>query len=296
MIKFLLAALLCLVWGSTWLGIKIGLEDSPPFLSAGFRFVLSCAVLFTLIHWKKLPLATSFKDWKNIIIPGLFAYFFSYGLVYWGEQHINSGLAAVLFSTLPFWVAIFAHLLLPNEKLNRVKLASLVIGFSGILLIFWDNLRISSSGQTVLGMLALLGSGASAAYAGVRTKRDLHHVDPIVIAAQQMLVGMVLLLLAGFAVEDLHTFKITQKSIGALLYLAIFGSALAFSVYFYLLKTTDATKLSLIAFVTPIVALILGWLIMDEKVTRHLLLGAGLVIVGIVLLVFWGKAEIPLED
>jgi len=296
MIKFLLAALLCLVWGSTWLGIKIGLEDSPPFLSAGFRFVISCAVLFALIRCKKLPLATSFKNWKNIIIPGLFAYFFSYGLVYWGEQHINSGLAAVLFSTLPFWVAIFAHLLLPNEKLNYVKLASLIIGFSGILLIFWDNLRISSSGQTVLGMLALLGSGASAAYAGVRTKRDLYHVDPIVIAAQQMLGGMVLLLLAGFVVEDIHTFKITQKSIGALLYLAIFGSALAFSVYFYLLKTTDATKLSLIAFVTPIVALILGWLIMDEKITPHLLLGAGLVIAGIVLLVFWGRAEIPLED
>jgi drug/metabolite transporter (DMT)-like permease len=296
MIKVLLVGMLCLIWGSTWLAIKIGLEDSPPVLGAGFRFVLSCLILFSLVYWKRLPLTKSKRDWKNIIIPGFCAYFVSYGLVYWGEQHINSGLAAVLFATFPFWVAIFAHFMLPNEKFNLVKLFSLLVGFSGILIIFWDNLHLSGSTENALGMFALLSSGASSAYAGVRTKRDLHHVDPIVISAQQMLVGMLLLLIVGFTFEDIKTFQITQKSVGALLYLALFGSALAFSVYFYLLKTTDATKLSLIAFVTPIVALLLGWLMADEKVTPRLMLGAALVVVGIVLLIFLGKEQVLLED
>lgn len=296
MIKLLLVILLCLVWGSTWLAIKIGLQDSPPILSAAFRFVLACTLLLALARLRNLALIKNWRDWKNIIIPGLFAYFLSYAFVYWGEQHINSGLAAVLFATLPFWVAIFAHLMLPNEKLNWIKTASLVIGFSGIVIIFWDNLKISGSSNVLLGMLALLGSGASSAYAGVRTKRDLHHVDPVLISAYQMLVGMVLLLVVGFVFEDLHRFKITQKSIGALLYLALFGSALAFVVYFYLLKTTEATKLSLIAFVTPIVALLLGWLILDEKITRHLLLGVCLVLVGIFSLIFLGKEEILFEE
>lgn len=296
MTKFLLAALLCLIWGSTWLAIKIGLEDSPPFLSAGFRFVISCLILFALIRWKKLTLAAGKAEWKNILIPGFFAYFVSYGLVYWGEQYIGSGLAAVLFSTLPFWVALYAHFLLPDEKFNWIKLFSLIIGFSGILLIFWNNLQVSSSPKSILGMVGLLGSGASAGYAGVRTKRDLHHLDPIVIAALQMLVGMTLLLITGFIFEDLHSFQITYKSIGALLYLALFGSALAFTIYFGLLKTTAATKLSLIAFITPIVALMLGWAVLSEKITWGLLFGSALVIFGIVLLVFWGKEAVPLED
>jgi drug/metabolite transporter (DMT)-like permease len=296
MTKFLLAALLCLIWGSTWLAIKIGLEDSPPFLSAGFRFVIACLILFALIRWKKLTLAAGRKEWKNIIIPGFFAYFVSYGCVYWGEQHIGSGLAAVLFSTLPFWVALYAHYLLPDEKFNRIKLFSLIIGFSGILLIFWDNLQVSTSGKNILGMVALLGSAASGGFAGVRTKRDLHYIDPIVISASQMLVGMILLLIVGFLFEDLHRFKITYKSIGALLYLALFGSALAFSIYFGLLMTTAATKLSLIAFVTPVVALILGWAVLSEKISLRLVFGSALVITGIVLLVFWGKESVPLED
>jgi len=296
MTKFFLAVLLCLIWGSTWLAIKIGLEDSPPILGAGFRFLLACAVLFALLRWKKMPLLTDRESWKKLAIPGIFAYFVSYGLVYWGEQHINSGLAALLFATLPFWVAIFAHYLLPNEKITWIKVISLLVGFSGIVIIFWDNLRLSGSIYNLLGMLALLSSGASAAYASVRTKRDLYHLDPIVISAQQMLVGMVLLLILGFAVEDLHSFKLTGKSIGALFYLALVGSAIAFSVFYHLLKTTAATRLSLIAFVTPIVALLLGWLIKHEQVTLHLILGAALVSAGIISLIFLGKEKILLKD
>lgn len=207
-------------------------------------------------------------------------YYLSYSLVYWGEQYINSGLTAVLFATLPFFVAINASLLLKEEKLNRLKLLGLLTGFSGIVLIFWESL--SFSGEDVFaGMVGIILSAACSAYASVRVKRDLYSVEPIVISTYQMGLGTLLLLVSGFLLEKLGDFKLTYKSIGALLYLSFFGSATAFMAYYWLLKKIDVTKLSLIAFITPILALILGWLILGETITKYLFSGTILVIIGI---------------
>ena len=275
-----LIAMLCLIWGSTWLGIKIGLEDSPPFLSAGFRFLLATSVLYI---WGRLR-GIRFSDYKQkivqILIPGFFLYYLSYSFVYWAEQYINSGLTAVLFATFPFFVAIYAAFLLRDEKLSAKKILGLLFGFFGIVMIFWDNL--SFSGENIfVGMLGVILSAGFSAYASVRVKRDLYDVEPIAISTYQMGLGTVLLLGSGFLSERLGDFKITYKSIGALVYLAFFGSALAFVTYYWLLKKIEVTKLSLITFITPIVALILGWLIMGEAITIYLLLGTVLVIFGI---------------
>lgn len=284
MLDFFLISLICLIWGSTWLGIKIGLEDSPPFLSSATRFIISSGFLYSLIRIKRLAIPKD--NWSKIIIPGFLLYGLSYGLDYWGIQYIASGLAAILFATLPFFVAISAHYMLQEEKLSLIKILCLGIGFLGVVIIFRDQIHFSHSLNSLLGMLAIIGAALSAGLSGVFTKRDLHHVDPRVIACFQMLVGMLFLLLMGILFERLSDFKITYKSIGALLYLAFFGSVITFVTYFWLLKRIEATKLSLIAFVTPILALILGALVKDEKVTWHLILGSFLVILGIVGLSF----------
>ncbi len=216
----------------------------------------------------------------KILIPGFFMYYLSYSLVYWGEQYINSGLTAVLFATLPFFVAIYATLLLKDERLNKYKLSGLLIGFSGILLIFWDSLSFSEK-DIFLGMAGIILSAACSAYASVRVKRDLYSVEPIVISTYQMGLGTLLLLGSGFISERLYDFKLTYKSIGALLYLSFIGSAFAFMTYYWLLKKIEVTKLSLIAFITPIIALILGFLILKETITGYLLSGTVLVIIGI---------------
>ena len=278
--SFFLIALLCLIWGSTWLGIKIGLEDSPPFLSAGFRFLIATIFLYIWAKFRGIKFSNYKGQIFKILIPGFFMYYLSYSLVYWGEQYINSGLTAVLFATLPFFVAINASLLLKEEKLNRLKLLGLLTGFSGIVLIFWESL--SFSGEDVFaGMVGIILSAACSAYASVRVKRDLYSVEPIVISTYQMGLGTLLLLVSGFLLEKLGDFKLTYKSIGALLYLSFFGSATAFMAYYWLLKKIDVTKLSLIAFITPIVALILGWLILGETITKYLFSGTILVIIGI---------------
>ncbi|OGC81084.1 MAG: hypothetical protein A2W07_03540 [candidate division Zixibacteria bacterium RBG_16_43_9] len=284
-----LFAVLCLIWGSTWLGIKIGLEDSPPFLSAGFRFLI--ATLFLFIWAKKKGI--KFSEYKaqafKILIPGFFMYYLSYSLVYWGEQYINSGLTAVLFATLPFFVAIFATLFLKEEKLNWFRLFGLIIGFSGILLIFRDSLSLKGD-NLFYGMVGIILSAGFSAYASVRVKRDLHTVEPVVISVFQMGLGTILLLGSGFLSERITDFKLTYKSVGALLYLSFFGSAFAFMSYYWLLKRIEVTKLSLIAFITPIVALILGWLVLGESISGYLISGTVLVIIGIWLVTRYGIA------
>ncbi len=280
MLDFLLISMLCLIWGSTWLGIKIGLEDSPPFLSSAARFLIASSFLYILIRIKRLTIPKN--NWSKIIIPGFLSFGLSYGLDYWGIQYIASGLAAVLFASLPFFMAIFAHYMLQDEKLSWIKLLFLSLGFLGVVIIFWDQIHFTNSFKSILGMLAVIGAAISAGLSGVFTKRDLHAVDPIVIACFQMIVGTIFLLLVGFSFEKLSDFKITSKSMGALIYLAFFGSILAFVTYFWLLKRIEATKLSLIAFVTPMLALILGALVKQEKITPNLLLGSFFVILGIV--------------
>lgn len=280
MLDFLLISMLCLIWGSTWLGIKIGLEDSPPFLSSAARFLISSSFLFLLIKVKRLTIPKN--NWSKIIIPGFLLYGLNYGLDYWAIQYIASGLAAVLFATLPFFVAISAHHMLADEKLSWVKILCLGIGFLGVVIIFRDQIHVSGSLKSILGMLALIVGAICAGLSGVFTKRDLHDIDPIVIACFQMLVGMIFLAILGFSFEKLSSFKITYKSVGALLYLAFFGSVITFVTYFRLVKRIEVTKLSLIAFVTPILALVLGAIVKNEPITVHLILGSVLVILGIV--------------
>lgn len=276
---FLAIVLMCIIWGLTWIAIKIGLEDLPPLLSAGIRFVLACALLWPVVFWRRLSLPRKWPEIRTILVPGFFIYGVNYALVYWGEQYIGAGLAAILFASLPFLVALFAHYLLPGEKMTLVKLTGLSCGFLGIVLVFQGGLSFGP--DTYLGMLALLGSSLSAAYANILVKRDLHDIDPMLATAVQMSLGAVLLLGLGTATESWQDFHLTRKAVGTLLYLSVFGSALAFSLYFWALKKTEATKLSLIAFVTPLVALVGGNLILNEPVTGRLAAGSILVLVGI---------------
>lgn len=278
---FLAIVLMCIIWGLTWIAIKIGLEDLPPLLSAGVRFVMASALLWPAVLWRRLPLPKNWPELKTILVPGFFIYGINYACVYWGEQYIGAGLAAILFASLPFLVALFAHYMLPGEKMSYAKLTGLTFGFFGIVLVFFGGLSFGP--QSYWGMLALLASSLSAAYANILVKRDLHDIDPMLATALQMGLGAVLLLGLGTLTESWQNFHLTPSAIGTLLYLSIFGSAVAFSLYFWALKKTEATKMSLIAFVTPLVALLGGRLILNEPITGRLAAGSLLVLAGILI-------------
>ena len=279
---FLAIVLMCIIWGLTWVAIKIGLEDLPPFLAAGVRFVFASFLLWPVVFLRRANLPKTWPEVKKILVPGFFIYGINYALVYWGEQYIGAGLAAILFASLPFLVALFAHYMLPNEKMTFLKLAGLTCGFLGIVFVFYGGLSFGS--DSYLGMLALLGSSLSAAYANILVKRDLHYTDPVLATAMQMSLGALLLLGLGTLEESWQNFHLTTKALGSLLYLSIFGSAVAFSLYFWALKKTEATKMSLIAFVTPLVALVGGHFILDEPITGRLAAGSLLVLAGILII------------
>ncbi len=282
----LLVAFLCLVWGGTWVVIKIGLEDSPPFLSATLRFVVAVVVLGAIVFIGKKPHPRGRLMWWWTVMPGVFMYAIPYASVYWAAQYIPAALNSILFATFPFFVAIFAHFYLPNERLNPIKWLGLFGGFLGVVIIFNDGLSIPGA-RVIPAMILALVSPAAASVASVWAKKYLGKVNSSTATFYQMSVGVLLLLPLGLGLENPADFQATTKAVGAVIFLGIFGSALSFVIYLHLLKTVEATRLSLIAFVTPIVTLIIGWIVLGEQLGLITLFGGAVVLSGIYCVLFW---------
>ena len=280
MINNLLIAALCLIWGATWVVIKIGLSQAPPFYGAAFRFLIAVLVLGALMVVRRLSLPRSWSTLGWILLPGFFMYFGSYGATYYSEQYLDAALAAILFASFPFFVAIAAHFYIPGERLSILKILGMVVGFLGIVVIFRDGLASSTPGKWwAMGIMML--SPLSSAIASVLVKRHLKKEDPMVVNFLQMLFGVLLLFPFAFMSETFSDFHWTMTSILAVSFLGVFGSVFTFVSYYHLLKTIEVTRLSLIAFVTPITAAIMGWLVLGEKLTWSTAAGAMLVFLGI---------------
>jgi drug/metabolite transporter (DMT)-like permease len=276
---------LCFIWGSTWLAIKIGLEFLPPFLFAGVRFATATASLLILTKMLHAHLPRDRPSWMVMLFLGIFQISLPYGLVFWAEQYISSGLAAVLFATLPFFAVIFAHILV-DEKLTRLKAIGVITSFIGLILIFWKDIAVSEGLKAnfpLYGGLAVVGSAVSGALANVVGKQHAEEIDPAANVLVQSLTGTVVLSSLGFATERNAVLNVTPASVLAILYLGIVGSALAFVGLYWLLTKTTATNVSLITFITPILALVLGWAVLREVPDPNVGLGAMLILAGIYL-------------
>src|SRR3970040_2260763 len=244
--------MLCGIWGSTWLAIRIGLQGAPPFLAASLRFVVASLTLLGLAAVFKSRLPKGRIEWSRIVFVGIFLFTADYGLIYWGEANgVASGLSAILFATFPFQTALFAHVLLREEGLSLQKLTGIALGFAGILLIF-------------------RGPDES----DVAVKRWGHDVDAITFNAFAMGTGAIAL--AGFSLVARESWFVPSwpEGIGAILYLAFAGSVVTFVAYIWLLKRIEATSMSYTALVTPIVAVLLGVTVGGEVLDPILIPGA----------------------
>lgn len=279
----LVFAALCFIWGSTWLGIKIGLEFLPPFLFAGIRFTIATIALFVLAKMLHARIPTDRSSWMVMLFLGIFQISLPYGLVFWGEQYISSGLSAVLFATMPFFVVIFAHIL-ADEKLTRIKALGVLLSFAGLVAVFWRDIttaQILGAQISLYGSLAVVGSAASGGLANVVGKRYAERIDPATNVLVQHLMGMTALTFLGLAIESRITLKFTPVAVAAVLYLGIVGSALGFIGLYWLLKKTTATNVSLVTFITPILALVLGWVVLQEIPDPNVGVGAALILAGV---------------
>jgi drug/metabolite transporter (DMT)-like permease len=273
--------ILCVIWGSTWLFIKLGLADLPPITFAGIRFAISCAILFPIVWVRHLALPKTRSDWFLLIGTGVMSFSLNYGLVFWAEQYITSGLAALLQAMLPAFGLILAHIHVPAERMTWVKIAGVVSGVFGVGVVFSNQLAISGR-LALAGCVGMVLSAFFAAYSNVLVKTRGKNLNPAVMAAFQMLFGLVPLLLYGLAFEgNPRQFRWTPLAVVCLLYLAIVGSVIAFLLYYWLIQNMDVTKTMLISLVTPVVAVILGMLVLDEQLSWRTLVGGAMIIAGI---------------
>lgn len=273
---------LAIIWGSTWLFIKIGLESFTPLFSAGVRFLIAALTIFIVLRIRSIKLQRDPIAIRLYLFMGLFSFYIPFGLVYWGEQFVNSGLASVLFAVYPFAVAGVSSFLIPEEKVSREKIAGMVFGFSGIILIFRDDFNFNFSNQ-MLGMLAIVTSALMQSTVVVAVKKWGNHLNSFSMNFVPMAIAGILFTLSGVLFEDYTYNKWDLKGLASIAYLGIFGSVVTFTTYYWILKRINVVLLSLLTFITPVVALLLGWIFYGEQLKPNQYAGSALVFAGILI-------------
>ena len=273
--------MLCLIWGSTWLVIKVGYGGLGPFNVAALRFLIASIVLAPIVPLFRASWPSTRTEWTLVVWVGLVLFAADYGLIYWGEQFLDSGLTSILFALLPLVTIGFAHLYVPGDRITGRKLAGSVLAFGGIVGLFGDRVRLDPAG---LGpMLAIVASTVCAAAAGVATKRHGGNLHPASLNAPAMLIGAAVLGAASLAAGDGLVLPRDSPTWSAIVYLAIAGSVITFLGYFTLLKSWSVTSLSFISVFTPTIALFLGFVFLDERPTISSGAGAAMILGGVAL-------------
>ncbi|HEY6324797.1 MAG TPA: DMT family transporter [Thermoanaerobaculia bacterium] len=281
LVNYATLGLLTLIWGTTWAAIRLGLRGIPPFTGVALRFAIGAAALLAAARALGVRLRGAASPWRVWLVNGLMTFFIPYGLVYWAEQWVPSGLTAVLFATSPLWVALAAHVALPAERLRAATAAGVLVGFAGVAVIFSEDLR-ALGGPRVAGAAALLLIAPLTASIGiVAMKRWAAGMHPLAIVAMPMALTAAAMGCVALATEAGQPVRLAGLPLAALLYLALCGSALSFTLYFWLLGRLPATTLSLINYLTPIVALLIGGAALGEPFTPRTLAGSALVVGGV---------------
>jgi len=275
-----------LVWSSTWVVIAVGLEDVSPFFGAGIRFVLAGFGVLGAAAVLRRPLRT---DFALAALIGVLPFATSYGLIYWAEQYVTSGLAAVLFGCLPLYVALLAALFLPAEPLRPRLFAGVAIALVGLVTAFSESLHLGTGEYAALAALAVVLSPIASAIGNIATKKRLTGLDPLVMNGWAMLTGGCALLLVSAFTEDWGETTWSLTAVGSIVYLAAFGTGFTFVTLTVLLRELPAVTVSFISMIIPFGALALGAVFRDETVTLLAVLGALLVVVGIAV------AQLPLR-
>ncbi|MGE5437800.1 MAG: DMT family transporter [Syntrophothermus sp.] len=272
--------LVCLIWGTTWFAIRISLNDLTPFLSAGIRFIVASVIIYIIMLIKGYKLQLDSIAVRLYLVMGFFSFMIPFGLVYWGEQFVPSGLAAVLFGVYPFFIALFSYIFLKSDKIGLFKILGMLLGFGGIVIIFSDQFQGDLS-IYFWGMLAIVLSGFMQAVVAVGVKKYGHHINPLTINFIPMAITGFLMTPIALLIEDTSHLNFSHEAILSILFLALFGSVISFSSYYWLLKRINIVVLSIVAFITPIIALIVGWIFNNEILLFNHVLGSAFVLLGL---------------
>jgi drug/metabolite transporter (DMT)-like permease len=277
--KALIAYLLvCVVWGSTYLFIRIGVEHLPPFLFAGVRFLIAGLLLGAIVLALRIPLPSRAQDWRTLAITGILFLCGANAIVVWSEQFLASGVASVFVAAMPLWTAFF-EAVMPGRKsplTGRLGIG-LAIGFAGTALL--AGITPGEIAHADLrGPIALTFGSACWALGSVYWKRNPTKVSPYAASAVQMTIAGALLCAFGLTLGEAPAFHLEGAGLGAMVYLITVGSLVGYTAYGYALEHSSATVVGTYAYVNPVVAVVLGWLVLHEPVTGRMLVAMGLIL------------------
>jgi drug/metabolite transporter (DMT)-like permease len=271
---------ICLLWGSSWAAVKLGIESIPPILSLGIRFSIASIILGFVVIVRRLGIPNDKNFWKLVFILCTTSFTIPFVLIYWAQIQVNSGLASVLFATFPLWVAILSHFFLPDERMTPQRVVGMVLGFLGVVVIF-NNGFLDVSSTTFLGMITLIIGAIIQSFGLIALRRFGKQINPIVLNFWPMFLSAVILFAVSISTEDYSKVFFDIKTIGSLVYLSIFCTVVTFVIYFWLVKHIEAVILSLSAFITPVIAVFIGVLILGEGFTLTAYIGSSIVLIGV---------------
>jgi drug/metabolite transporter (DMT)-like permease len=277
--------MLVVVWSSTWVAIRLGLDDTPPLLGAGVRFALAGVVLLAITAARRRPLRT---DLPLAALLGLLPFGLAYGLIYWAEQYVPSGLAAVLFGVMPLYVALLASLLLHEEPVHRRLVLGLCVAVGGLAVAFSESLALGEGDRALPAAAAMLIAPLASAGGNVAIRRRAGGLDPIVLNGWAMLGAGLLLLAASAGSESWGSAHWTAQAFGAIVYLSLVGSAVTFVVLTILVGELGALRMSILPLLLPFGALLFGAAIDGERLTATAA-GGALLVAGGLLVAQWPR-------
>jgi drug/metabolite transporter (DMT)-like permease len=286
-------ATVCVVWGTTYLGIAIALETVPPLLLTGSRFVIAGLIMLGIAKMRGERIPRDGRTLANLALIGFLMVGVGNLAVVWAEQWVPSGLAALLVATAPFWMAIIELFRRSGERVSMQSGIGMAIGFLGVALLVSPGISGTWSLNFVLGALAIQVGGACWQLGSAHGKYNLAHVPLMSSAALQMLFGGLIVTVAGLAIGEAPRFALNGRTLGAMIYLTIFGSIIAYSAYVFALAHLRTTVTALYAYVNPVVAVFLGWLVLSEPLTGKSLMAMVVILVGVALVQTAGWKKKP---
>lgn len=276
---------LYVVWGSTYLAIRYGLESIPPFAMSGVRYAAAGAILLAAAKAMGAPRITA-RDLAPAFTCGALLLLCGNGGVVWAEQHVSSGLAALLIATEPLFIVLLRALPPERHVPDGRALAGVALGLTGVALLLGPS-KLSGERVDVLGAAAVLFAAFAWALGSLLSRRFTPSASPIQATALQMLAGGALLLVLSLLTGEWGRFSpahVSARSFVALLYLLVFGSLVGYTVYMWLLRVADPSRVSTYAFVNPVVAVFLGWALAGESVSSRTLAAAAVIVAAVVLI------------
>lgn len=271
---------ICIIWGTTYLAIRIGVKDLPPMLFAGFRWIIAGPLLMSVLLLKGYKLPRK-DELKHMFVIGVSLLGITNGLVVVAEKWIPSGLTALLITTLPFWVVLLEWIISGFRKVNYLTVSGILLGFGGVSLIFIEDIHYLLDPQYFIGIVSIMIAMISWAGGSLYSKRITLSSKPLMSASVQMIFAGLAQTIVGLSIGELESFTFTADSLLAYLYLLIIASVLGYGSYIYAISKLPVSFVTTYAYINPVIALFLGWLVLDEKLNIWIGVSAVIILTGV---------------